>query len=173
MSKDYWLFEKETGDIGFLAGVVDVLSDNLGMLLDYAYALDADVFFVKDNDMSLLNDSVKKRLHYYNIRYGLHISEKEIDALDFELIKSDADPEKVLCDFISNYSSKKDVLQGVKEFFTDLNWYLQKPLCIYNPVRLPDHNIDVLGSVYLYMAWDYFFIAYYDYLVLFVLGTVE
>ena len=54
MSKDYCGFENETGETGFLAGVIDVISDNLGMVLDFAEALDADIFYVKDNDISLL-----------------------------------------------------------------------------------------------------------------------
>ena len=34
MSKEHGEFSRESGDVGFLAGVVDVLSDNLVMLCD-------------------------------------------------------------------------------------------------------------------------------------------
>lgn len=34
MSKDYWEFEDEKGDIAFLAGVVDVISDRLSLVVE-------------------------------------------------------------------------------------------------------------------------------------------
>lgn len=46
-----------------MAGVVDVLSDRLAMHCKSPYALEADIFHVKDNDISLLHDAVKERLH--------------------------------------------------------------------------------------------------------------
>ena len=87
MSKDHLTFVNETGETAFLAGVVDVLSDNLQMVLDFSYAIDVDIFRVENNDLSHLNDSVKKRLLYYNKYYydGLNnnISEDRINALNF------------------------------------------------------------------------------------------
>lgn len=59
MSKDYCGFSNEDGETAFLAGVVDVLSDNLSMALDNTNALDADIFLVVDNNISLLNDAVR------------------------------------------------------------------------------------------------------------------
>lgn len=81
MSKEYWGFENETGDTGFLAGVVDVLSDNLSMLCDFRYDFDADIFYLEDNDVSKLNDVIKSRLHYYNKRYGVNLPDEDIDNL--------------------------------------------------------------------------------------------
>lgn len=176
MSKEYWGFENETGDTGFLAGVVDVLFDNLSMLCDFRYAFDADIFYLEDNDVSKLNDVIKSRLHYYNKRYGVNLPDEDIDNLNFRLNKSVADSDdakKYLCDVFSVYSSKKNISEKVKEFFNDLNWHLQKPLYIYTPVKLPDKNINVLGCIYLCMAFQYFFIAYDEWIVLFIFGTTE
>jgi len=173
MSKDYCGFENETGETGFLAGIVDVLSDNLGMILDYSYALDADIFYVKDNDISLLNDSVKKRLHDYKQKYGLTVPEEKIDILDFQLKEINTDVYNFICSQMKKYSSNDRLSDEVSNFLNDLNWYLQKPVCIYAPETMPDKNIDTLGRIYLYMAWNYFFISYYDYFVLLVFGTVE
>ena len=83
MSKDYLTFANETGTTAFLAGVVDVLSDNLQMILDFSYSLDVDIFYVEGNDLSLLNDSLKKRLLCYKQYYGGNTSEDKINALDF------------------------------------------------------------------------------------------
>ena len=173
MSKDYYCFEDEKGDTGFLAGVVDVLSDNLSMILDYGYALEADIFHVKDNDISLLNDVIRHRLYYYDICYNLYVPSEKIDALNFQLKRIDADANQILSRTISSYSSHKEISKSVDEFFRSLNWYLQKPVCIYTPTHLPDKNLNVLGQMYLSMAWEYFFIAYQEYLVLFIFGTVE
>ncbi len=172
MSKEYWGFENEDGSTAFLAGVVDVLSDNLSLTCDYAVTLDADIFYVKDNDVSLLNDAVKKRLHYYNKRYGLKISEKKIDTIDFKLEKENCKVNDYFKKVMSHNSSNSQMSEKVDEFLQDLEWYLQKPLTIYSPMR-NDKNIDVLGHIYLYMAWSYFFIEYDDYMVLVIFGTVE
>lgn len=85
MSKDYFLFESESGETAYMAGVVDVLSDNLGLCCKYGNALEADLFYVKDNDISLLNDAVKKRLHIYNEKEGHNIPIEKIDKIDFQL----------------------------------------------------------------------------------------
>ena len=173
MSKEYWGFEKETGGTGFLAGVVDVLSDNLEMLLDFPYAMDADIFYVKDNDISLLNDAVKNRLHHYNEVYSCKFEKNEIDSINFDLDKHEFVSNEVLAGQIDSFSSSKEISEKVDDFFRTLNWYLNKPLYIYSPKKLPDKNIDVLGGIYLSMAWVYFFVSYHDYFVLFIFGTTE
>ncbi len=173
MCKEYWGFEQETGGTGFLAGVVDVLSANLGMLLDFPYAMEADIFYVKDNDVSLLNSAVKKRLHYYKEKYGCKTETDEINSLNFELDKHEFVSDGGLAGQIGTYSSSKEISEKVDDFFRTLNWYLNKPLYVYEPKKLPDKNVNVLGEIYLSMAWHYFFISYYDYFVLFVFGTVE
>ena len=98
MSKDHFTFVNETGATAFLAGVVDVLSDNLNMILDFSYDLDSDIFYVKDNDLSLLNNSVKKRLLCYKQYYGGNISEEKINTLDFQLIEMHTDVHHFICE---------------------------------------------------------------------------
>ncbi|MDE6781637.1 MAG: hypothetical protein K2J40_09285 [Ruminococcus sp.] len=171
MSKEYWGFENENGDTGFLAGVVDVLTDNLPCC-DFEYTLDADIFPVENNDISHINDTVKKRLHYYNRRYGINLPDEYIEGLHLKLEKVNNDAEKILCDIISCYSSSKDIPEKVGEFFRSLNWYLQKPTGIYVSQSIDNKNIEILGQVYLYMAFEYFFIAYDEWAVLFIFGTV-
>lgn len=176
MSKEYWGFENETGDNGFLAGVVDVLSDNLSMLCDFGYAFETDIFHLEDNDFSKLNDVIKKRLHYYNKRYGRNLSDEDIDNLDFRLDKfvtDSDDAKKYLCDVFSVYSSKKNISEKVNEFFSRLNWYLQNPEYIYKPEYDNFQNREILGQLYLWMAFQYFFIAYDEWIVLFIFGTAE
>lgn len=173
MGKEYWGFENETGDTGFLAGVVDVLSDNLSMLCDFYYAFDADIFHLENNDFSKLNDVIKKRLHYYNKRYGVNLPEEYINGLNLQLEKVNNDAEKILCDTISQYSSEKDISEKVGEFFRQLNWYLQKPIGIYVDKSFDHKNVEILGHIYLYMGFEYFFIAYDEWVVLFIVGTVE
>ena len=173
MSKDYCGFENETGETGFLAGVVDVISDKLGMVLDFAEALDADIFYVKDNDISLLNDSVKKRLHHYNQKYSCNVPEEKIDALDFQLKEIEADIPSFVYSQMKQYSSNDALSDEVNKFLDNLNWYLWNPLCIYSPIKMPDKNVHTLGKIYLYEAWNYFFISYHNYLVLLIFGTVE
>lgn len=173
MSKEYWGFENETGETGFLAGVVDVLSDNLEMLLDFRYAMDADIFYIKDNDISLLNSLEKKRLHYYNEKYGCKIEKDKINSINFELDKHEFVSDGGITGQIASFSSSKEISEKVDDFFRTLNWYLNKPLYVYSPKKLPDKNVNVLGGIYLSMAWVYFFVSYYDYFVLFIFGTVQ
>lgn len=173
MSKNHLAFVNETGKTAFLAGVVDVLSDNLQIVLDFSYAIDIDIFYIKDSNLSLLNDSVKKRLLCYKQYDGFNISEDKINALNFKLTKINTDVHDFICEQLKSFCSDDNLSDAINEFLNDLNWYLQKPLCIYKPERMPDKNIDILGGTYMYVAWNYFFISYYDYLVLFVLGTDE
>lgn len=175
MSKDFGDFKCEKGDIAFLAGVVDVISDRLSLLCDYAYTLEADIFPLENNDFSLLNDSIKKRLHHYNEQCGgSNVSNKEIDSLDFCLEKLEInDLANYLHGIIKFYSSNSNISEEVDEFLHTLCWQLQQPLGVYAPIKLPDKNVDVLGKIYLYLAWKYFFISYNNYVVLLIFGTVE
>jgi len=173
MSKDYYLFENENGKTGFLAGAVDVLSDDLQMILNYTEAFDADVFYVPDNNLSLLNDSVKKRMLEYKNKYSLPVSEVKINSIDFQLEEIQTDVYEYVYSQMKRYSSSEKLSDKVKEFLDSLEWYLQKPVCIYASKRMPDKNINVLGKIYCYEAWNYFFISYYDYYVLMIFGTDE
>ena len=179
MSKDYFLFEEEPGEIAYMAGVVDMLPDIFTGVCDFGNTFDADIFFVKDNDFSLLNDIIKKRLHHYNSKEGLNIPEQKIENLDFRLKAVNTDVKQYLYDVFSDYSSNKTISaqslhQKIDKFFLSLNWYLREPVCIYEPVKESfSKTRDVLGQIYLYIAFQYFFIAYDEWLVLFVFGTAE
>ncbi len=175
MSKDYCGFSNEDGETAFLAGVVDVLADELSLFLDRTNALDADIFLVVDNNISLLNDSVKKRLHAYKDKYGCSsiITDEKIDAIDIQLKKSDLSADAALLDYMKKNSDKKDVGNAVDEFLHNLNWYLGEPIGVYVPVRKSDRNVSVIGNIYLGIAWDYFFIEYNQYFLMIVFGTSE
>lgn len=172
MGKEYYCFENEKGDIGFLAGVLDVLAGNLPQP-DFFYAFEADIFRIENNDVSDINETIKKRLHHYNIVDGRNIPEEYIDRLNLQLEKVNTDAEKILCDMISQYSSAKDIPEKTGEFFRNLNWYLQKPTGIYVDKLYDYKNIEILGRVYLYMGFDCLFIAYEEWIVVFIVGTVE
>lgn len=174
MSKDYFLFESESGETAYMAGVVDVLSDKLAMHCKFPYALEADIFYIKDNDMSSLNETVKKRLHTYNEKEGHNIPVEKIDKINLQLKGGQiGDYNGMLYGELESWCQKEKLSECVEEFLRGLQWYLGKPIGIYSPVKMPDKNIDILGQIYLCMAWDYFFIAYNDYLVLIIIGTVE
>nr|MDE7364668.1 hypothetical protein [Ruminococcus sp.] len=106
-------------------------------------------------------------------RYGCKIEKDEIDSINFDLDKYEFVSNEVLAGQIDSFSSSKEISEKVDDFFRTLNWYLNKPLYVYSPKKLPDKNINVLGGIYLSMAWHYLFISYYDYFVLFIFGTVE
>ncbi|MDE6025121.1 MAG: hypothetical protein K2G45_06700 [Lachnospiraceae bacterium] len=172
MSKDYYEFEKENGDVGFLAGVVDVLSDNLSMMCDSVYAMEADIFFAENNDFSALSRAVQNRFRSYN-NSDFRVDDEQIDAINF----SSEDYEKTTIDALhkmfAKYSSNAQLDKNIDEFFQSLNWYLGKPACCYVPKNRNDNNAVLFGNVYLYEAFDYLFIAYDSFFVLFVFGTVE
>lgn len=145
------------------------------MILDNTNALDADIFLVVDNNISLLNDAVKKRLHAYKDKYECSsiITDEKIDVIDIQLKKSDLTADAALLDYMKKNSDKKDVENAVDEFLHDLKWYLGMPIGVYTPVRKNDKNTDVIADLYLGIAWDYFFIEYNQYFVLIVFGTSE
>lgn len=143
------------------------------MICDYGYNLTADIFYIKNNDISYINSSVKRRLSCYNTENENRVPKETIDALDFQLKKSDADVKCYLQAMIEKVSSNPNASKQTDEFLRELECYIQKPFCVYEPVKKADRNIDVLGKIYLGMAWSYFFIAYDGYAVLFVFGTVE
>lgn len=186
MSKESWLFEGEDGQTAFLAGVVDCLSESLSMICDFGFTLDADIFYIKDNDFSVLNETIKKRLHTYSTinywdsekkEYTIDITDEEIDSLSFKLYIADYDVKKYLCERFSQYSSSEDIVEKVDKYLSDLRWHLGEPLCICHTIEETEEsfarNLKVLGRIYLYMAFEYFFIVYDEYIVLFIFGTVE
>ena len=183
MSKEY----NEPWDTAFLAGAVDVLSQRLDGIMDYPNNIAVDIFYVRDNNLSLLNDSVKERLKYYyrgnNGFFGDGDDEdweKEIDALDFQLTEVEKDAHSFICETLGHYYCTSDKLSDEVKFFLEyMRRYLKEPLCIYQPASMPwkpgfvDINSEILGHAYLYVGFEYFFISYKDHFVLFILGSVE
>ena len=110
---------------------------------------------------------------YYNEIDFCKIEKDKIDSINFDLDKHEFVSNGVLAGQISSFSSSKEISEKVDDFFRTLNWYLNKPLYVYSPKKLPDKNVNVLGGIYLSMAWNYFFISYHDYFVLFIFGTTE
>lgn len=172
MSKEYLTIENEPWEAAFYTGAADVLSKRLDGILDYSDNVGSDVFYVKENDLSLLNDVVKKRLLYY-VQQGDEAMEDEINALNFQLKEVQTDVNKYLCEKLKPYCSNDKLAEEINGFIGYLSRTLKKPLCIYEPIGMRDKNIDTLGEIYLYYAWDYFFISFKDYLVLLVIGTIE
>ncbi len=170
MSKEYCCFESESGETAFLAGVVDVLSDNLSLHCVDFHTLDADVFCAPNQDILQLTDAVKKRMLSYFSAEGLNNTER-IRELDFSnLVRSDCN---ALTGCIPELRADKAAQVAEAEFLQDLEWHLGKPVCIYRPSHLPDKNIEIIGRVYMSFAWNYFFIAFESYVVLMIFGTSE
>lgn len=174
MSKESCCFEAESGKTAFLAGIVDVLSDNLSLHCVDFNDFDADVFYAPDQDISQLTDAVKKRMRsYFSLLGGLNQPEK-IEALAFDhLVRVDSDPEQFMIDTVDELGKDDASRNTISEFLRELKWYLGKSVCILCPDHLPDKNIDTLGRAYMYVAWKYFFIAYEEYMVLMIFGTSE
>ena len=73
MSKEYCCFEYESGQTSFLAGIVDVLSDNLSIYCSDFNTMDADIFYIPNQNVTLLNNAVKNRVRrYYSLLGGLN-----------------------------------------------------------------------------------------------------
>ena len=175
MSKEYWTLKEEAGETAFLAGIVDILSDTLSLICDSGFDFDADIFCIPKNDFTALDDGIKRRLKVYNESLvNNSVKQKDINFIHFELERVDENVMEYVCKSFQNYSSCIDLQKAINEFFDGLNWYLQKPICIYKPSnQCPKQMLDILGHIYLYMAFEYFFIAYNEYIVLFVFGTSE
>lgn len=86
--KHIFHIKNEKGDVAFLIGLVDVISDKLSLVCDFGYTLDADIFPLPDNDVSRLNDIVKKRMHIYKEQLENYDADK-IDQIDFSLKQAD------------------------------------------------------------------------------------
>ncbi len=173
MSKDYYLFENESGETAYLAGIVEVLSNNLSLVCDFGYSFEVDIFYMKDNDFNYLENSLKKRFYSYTSQGG-RTTIKDIDKLNFKFDILKTDVKKYVFNAFSKYSHSKDLQKSVDKFFLSLNWYLQEPTCIYTLSKGISGKVgDVLGDLYMYMAFNYFFVGYDEYAVLFVFGTSE
>lgn len=174
MSKEYRTFHEETGETAFLAGIVDALSDALSLVCNYGFAVNADIFYTPDHDLTALDDAIKNRLKAYNqYEMNFHIKQSDIEEIHLELEKLEEDVIKYVYNSFQSYSSSEYLKESINNFFRDLNWYLQKPLCIYKPSSQCPKTLDILGNIYLYMAWEYFFIAYEEYTILFIFGTID
>lgn len=173
MSKEYWNYRDEDGETAYLAGALDVLSDRLSMYFDSHYTMDADIFRIRNNDISLLGDAVRRRLHSF-LPEGIHLTGEEIDRLEFHLKKSVPENWYTMLDgAVSGFASHPERKAGVKEFLDALSWYLQKPQAVYSPERMPDRARDILGAGYWLLPIDYFFLAFDEYMVLILIGSAE
>lgn len=173
MSKEYYQFENEKGDVAFLIGLVDAISDRLSLVCDYGYDVEADIFPLPDNDISMLNNIVRKRMNLYAEQEGNYNIEK-INQIDFKLTQIDhLNVNEYVCSKIKKYSSGNKIKEEVDHFLAELKFHLDAPIGLYEPVSLQDSNVAVFGEIYLSFAWDYFFIAYKGYVVLMIFGTSE
>ena len=174
MSKEYFCFESESGETAFLAGVVDALSDDLSLHCVDFHTLDADVFYAPGQDISLLNEAVKKRLRsYYSTLGGLNRPE-EIEKLDLSnLVRSKVSPSFDQAGFIPELRNDKAAKDAEASFLRELIWHLGKPVCCFYPPHLPDKNVEIMGVAYMSFSWHYFFIAFEEYIVLMIFGTCE
>lgn len=190
MSKEYYQFENEKGDVAFLIGLVDAISDRLQLVCDYGYDLEADIFPLPDNDISMLNNVVRKRMNLYAEQEGDYNIEK-INQIDFKLTQKDHSnvneyvcskikkyssgkkKKECVCSRIKKYSSGNKIKEEVNHFLALLKFHFDAPIGLYEPVNLQDSNVAVLGELYLSFAWDYFFIAYKGYVVMMIFGTSE
>lgn len=177
MSKEAWGYDQEPPETAFLAGVVDAYADRLSAFCTGIFALDMDIFHVPDNNMMLLNDTVKKRLLYYHRRIGGDsVTEDEINRLNLRLNRRE-----ITGTFSRFYAgecelppeSQKKLEEADREGARILEWHLGKPLYFLEPER-PDDALPILGNIYLGMGFYYYFVQYErEYAVLFVCGSCE
>lgn len=124
MSKEYYQFKNEKGDTAFLIGLVDYISDRLTLACDYGYSLDVDIFPVPNNDLSLLSDVVKKRIHLYSEQVG-NIDEDKINTINFNLKRIDgSDIGEYIHSKMKKYSSSDSIREDIDEFLSTLKWQL-------------------------------------------------
>ena len=183
MSKDLYNIESEPREAAFYSGALDVLAMRVEKLFDYGDSVDADIFYVRDNDLSLLNDSVKTRLKYYMRGTASPDDLDDIDSLDFKLTRTETDVHSFICEYFRPYCSSDKLSDTVKELLDYLSSKLGEPLCIYQQTSMMDQpkdrpaiidkNCEIFGSFYFYYSWDHFFISYKDYMVAMILGTDE
>ena len=177
MAKDYELFEGELGESAFMAGIVEILADWLLPLCANFYAFEADIFFVQENNLSLLDKEVKRRLLKLRKQQQTpHISEQEIERLKFTLNPVDTDVRQYVCDAFSRFSKEeaKNISANVHGFFANLSYYLREPLRIYEgDMDSKNEILKILGDMYMAFAFEYFFIAYDEWILLFMFGTFE
>ncbi len=178
MTKECFYFDSEPGEVAFLSGVVDVLSDNMSLYCEYPSTMDADIFYAPDQDLSKLTEAVKKRMHIYYDNLNEPDMEAKIDEMDFtDLVRKECNPDAPsIQDFIKTHklsATDEAYYKAEDEFMRELKWHLGKPVCTFHPSDLQDKNIGVLGHAYMSFAFTYEFIAYQNYMVLMIHGTSE
>lgn len=184
MSKEAWGYAREGADAetAFLAGVVDVYADRLDAFCPHLFSLDMDIFRAADGDIPALTEAVRRRLYSYGREVGNApdwVTEQVIDKLELQLERRAWTGS--IAEQFNGYLSDRDtppeklgkLREASRDFARALEWHLGAPLCLYVPKKLPDEAVGVLGCTYLSMAFDYFFIGFREYAVLFIYGSVE
>ena len=178
MSKEYWGFDTEKEQTCFLAGVVDVLSDELSLSCRGFTTLDADIFFIEDGDISKLEESFKKRLLSYMRCYSYYTAD-DVNSLRLGLKRHDCDIGQYLRDSIdSSYTSSEKARAAADKFLRDISRYLGEPDSIY----LLDDNSDVafntnraVSGAYMGIIFGAYFITFkhHDHALMMIFGTSE
>lgn len=177
MSKEYWGFDSEKEQTAFLAGVVDVLSDELSLACREFTTLDADIFYIEDGDISKLEESFKKRLSDYMRCYSY--TADDINSLRLGLKRHDCDIGQYLRDSIdSSYTSSPKAQAAADKFLRDIKWYLGESESLY----VLDEDSDIafntnraVSGAYMGIVFGAYFITFkhHDHALMMIFGTSE
>lgn len=188
MSLDCNSFFDENGTTGFLGGIISVASDELNIQmynLGIRYEnLEADIFYLGENNEIIFEDAIKKRMR--NFWYGASTVGDTIDIN--KLVDSSHFTFKKSCEtklseiimkmykYVEGVDLKKiNVL--AKEFETNIEYYLQKPKVIYDLPFEVNRNIYEVNSIisrcYTYTIFDIALVEYDRYIILLVRGSNE
>ncbi|SHJ63685.1 hypothetical protein SAMN02745163_02327 [Clostridium cavendishii DSM 21758] len=188
MSLDCNSFYYENGTTGFLGGIISCASDEFNIQMYNSgvryVSFDADIFYIGENNEITFENSIKNRMKSF--WYGAASPgdttdiDKLIDSSHFKLKKSHetklSDIITKMCSGINGVDLEKLIIEA-KEFETSIQYYLYKPITIYNLPYEDNKSIyecnSIISRCYTYTIFDIVLVEYDEYIILLVIGSDE
>lgn len=181
MSKDACIYSKVNGTEAYLAGIVEVYTERCLQEAfkkipgyGYGYSLTSDVFGLGKNNELNIKQAIRKRIdeRCFDLLFDKGEPPKEqieIMISGLEISKMNVSIEDAIKELIKIAIKNVEFINDdILEYCRDLEWYLGKPLNVYN-VR---DNKD-LFTAYEYLIFGTIFIEYEEFAVMLNIGTSD
>lgn len=181
MSKEAYIYKKVNGTKAYLAGIVEVytercLQEAFKKIPGYGfgYSFTSDVFGLGEDNELTIQQAIRKRIDEkcFDLLFDKEEPTKEqIEMMisGLEITKMNVSIEDAVKELIKVASENADYISDdILEYCRDLEWYLGKPINVYN-VR--DRND--LFTAYEYLVFGTIFIEYEEFAVMLNIGTSD
>ena len=179
MSKEAYIYNKVNGTESYLAGIVEVYTEtileralNKVSRCGLCISLVSDVYGVGENNELTIQQAIKKRID--EKCFDLFFDDGDVDDIIVEKLINGLEVKKLDCDINTAIEelltvgtrNAYEIKSDIEEYTKSLEWYLGKPLKIY---QVSDNC--QMFMAYIYIVFGILIIEYEEFLLMIGIGT--